>query len=55
MPGIIWKLDGVLVGAGKSYTFVGDNSMENSNAGVYEVKVIVSDGQLSAEKKWTLT
>ena len=54
-PGILWYVDGTVVGSGNSYTFIGDNSMENSNAGVYTVKAVASDGELKNEKTWTLT
>ena len=53
-PSVLWYLDNTLVGSGDNYKFIGSNSMEKSNAGVYTIKALVSDGELTAQKLWTL-
>ncbi|MBU4256128.1 MAG: PKD domain-containing protein, partial [Candidatus Thermoplasmatota archaeon] len=48
---IDWYLNNSFVTIGESYTFITDYD----SAGWYEVKVIVSDGDLSVEQVWILT
>jgi len=48
---ISWYLNGSLVTTGDSYTFVADYN----SAGWYEVKVVVSDGELSVNHIWILS
>jgi len=54
-PGITWYLNDISTGTGNSYTFVGDNSKEKFNAGIYNIKAVTSDGKFTAEKSWVLT
>jgi len=46
-----WLLDDVAVGTGLSYTY----SPNYNSAGPHIVKVVVSDGSLTAEHQWTVT
>ncbi|MCG2825873.1 MAG: right-handed parallel beta-helix repeat-containing protein, partial [Thermoplasmatales archaeon] len=48
---ISWYLNNSLISTGSSYTFTANYTC----AGIYEVKVIVSDGELSASHIWALT
>ncbi|PIP19818.1 MAG: hypothetical protein COX41_00830, partial [Candidatus Omnitrophica bacterium CG23_combo_of_CG06-09_8_20_14_all_41_10] len=48
---IRWYLNNSLITTGGSYTFIANYT----SAGWYNVKVVVSDGELSAEHSWILT
>jgi len=45
-----WFKDGILVGAGNNYTFVGESLNKN-----YLIRAVVDDGSLSAEHEWEIT
>ncbi|UCC19867.1 MAG: hypothetical protein JSV62_00905 [Promethearchaeota archaeon] len=47
---INWYVDDVLTKIGGNYTFSGDY-----HPGMFEIKVIITDGELEAEKIWDLT
>lgn len=48
---IKWYLDGQEVASGNNYNYVSDYASQ----GIHEVKVVVSDGEDTAEKIWQLT
>ena len=54
-PSYKWYLDDSAVDTGTTYTFQGDFTEENSNAGTYTVKAIVTDGIANATQTWSLT
>jgi len=49
---VIWKVNEIEVGDGNSYIY---NSTKPNGEGIYNIKAVVSDGDTTATKEWTLT
>jgi len=53
-PSYKWYLDSTIVGTDSTYTFEGNFTTSGTNAGNYNVTVVVSDGSLTDTNVWAL-